>query len=81
MEIAENSGGALTELQISPFREKWNLFRKNRSAVFSLWFLIFLLVLSIAAKLLTLFRHFHAHRFFRGGRHDIAEHFVDDIGR
>ncbi len=55
MEIAEQTGGTLAELQLSPFREKWNLFRKNRSAVFSLWFLIFLLVLSIAAKLLTLY--------------------------
>ncbi len=53
MELAEHSGGTLTELQISPFREKWNLFRKNRGAVFSLWFLIFLLILSIAAILLT----------------------------
>jgi peptide/nickel transport system permease protein len=55
MELAEHSGGTLTELQISPFREKWNLFRKNRGAVFSLWFLIFLLILSIAGKLLTLY--------------------------
>ncbi len=55
MEVAEHSGGTLTELQISPFREKWNLFRKNRGAVFSLWFLIFLLILSIAGKLLTLY--------------------------
>ena len=55
MDLAENSGGTLTELQISPFREKWNLFRKNRGAVFSLWFLIFLLILSIAGKLLTLY--------------------------
>jgi peptide/nickel transport system permease protein len=55
MDLAEHSGGTLTELQISPFREKWNLFRKNRGAVFSLWFLIFLLVLSIAGKLLTLY--------------------------
>jgi peptide/nickel transport system permease protein len=55
MALAEHSGGTLTELQISPFREKWNLFRKNRSAVFSLWFLIFLLILSIAGKLLTLY--------------------------
>jgi len=53
MELAEHSGGTLTELQISPFREKWNLFRKNRGAVFSLWFLIFLLILSIAAIVLT----------------------------
>jgi peptide/nickel transport system permease protein len=55
MEIAEQSGEILTELQISPFREKWNIFRKNRGAVFSLWFLIFLFVFSIAAKLLTLY--------------------------
>ena len=55
MDLAENSGGTLTELQISPFREKWNLFRKNRGAVFSLWFLIFLLILSIVGKLLTLY--------------------------
>ena len=55
MELAEHSGGTLTELQISPFREKWNLFCKNRAAVFSLWFLIFLLILSIAGKLLTLY--------------------------
>jgi peptide/nickel transport system permease protein len=55
MELAEHSGGTLTELQISPFREKWNLFRKNRGAVFSLWFLIFLLILSIVGKLLTLY--------------------------
>jgi peptide/nickel transport system permease protein len=55
MDLAEHSGGTLTELQISPFREKWNLFRKNRGAVFSLWFLIFLLILSIAGKLLTLY--------------------------
>ncbi len=53
MELVEQSGGPLTELQISPFREKWNLFRKNRGAVFSLWFLVFLLILSIAAVLLT----------------------------
>ena len=53
MEIAEQGGGPLTELQISPFREKWNLFRKNRSAVFSLWFLIFLFALSVVAILLT----------------------------
>ena len=53
MELAEHSGGTLTEQQISPFREKWNLFRKNRGAVFSLWFLIFLLILSIAAIVLT----------------------------
>jgi len=53
MEIAEQGGAPLTELQISPFREKWNIFRKNRSAVFSLWFLIFLFALSIAAILLT----------------------------
>ena len=56
MDIAEQAGGTLTELQISPFREKWNLFRKNRGAVFSLWFLIFLLILSIAAILLTQYR-------------------------
>ena len=55
MDPAEHSGGTLTELQISPFREKWNLFRKNRGAVFSLWFLIFLLILSVAGKLLTLY--------------------------
>lgn len=55
MELAEHSGGTLTERQITPFREKWNLFRKNRGAVFSLWFLIFLLMLSIAGKLLTLY--------------------------
>jgi len=55
MDLAEHSGGTLTELQISPFREKWNLFRKNRGAVFSLWFLIFLLILSVAGKLLTLY--------------------------
>ena len=55
MDIAETIGGTLTERQLSPFREKWNVFRKNRSAVFSLWFLIFLFVLAIAAKLLTLY--------------------------
>lgn len=55
MDLAEHSGGTLTELQISPLREKWNLFRKNRGAVFSLWFLIFLLMLAIAGKLLTLY--------------------------
>ncbi len=53
MDIAEYDSGALTEIQISPFREKWNVFRKNRGALFSLWFLIFLLGLSIAAILLT----------------------------
>ncbi len=53
MELAEQSGGTLTEQELSPIREKWNVFRKNRSAVFSLWFLIFLFVLSIAAILLT----------------------------
>ncbi len=55
MDLAEHSGGTLTDQQITPFREKWNLFRKNRGAVFSLWFLIFLLILSIAGKLLTLY--------------------------
>ena len=55
MELAENSGGTLTDQQITPFREKWNLFSKNRGAVFSLWFLVFLLILSIAGKLLTLY--------------------------
>lgn len=53
MDLAEHTGGTLAETQLSPFREKWNLFRKNRSAVFSLWFLIFLFVFSIAAILLT----------------------------
>ena len=53
MDIAETIGGTLTERELSPFREKWNIFRKNRSAVFSLWFLIFLFVLAIAAVLLT----------------------------
>jgi peptide/nickel transport system permease protein len=53
MDIAEQTGGSLSEIQISPFREKWNLFRKNRSAVISLWFLISLFVLSIVAILLT----------------------------
>lgn len=53
MELAETEGGALPEMELSPFREKWNLFRKNRSAVISLWFLVFLFVFSIAAILLT----------------------------
>ncbi|TDJ59368.1 MAG: ABC transporter permease [Nitrospina sp.] len=53
MDIAETIGGTLTEREFSPFREKWNIFRKDRSAVFSLWFLIFLFVLAIAAVLLT----------------------------
>ena len=43
----------IAETELSPFHEKWNLFRKNRSAVISLWFLIFLFVFSIAAILLT----------------------------
>ena len=55
MDLAEQTGGAIAEMELSPFREKWNLFRKNRSAVISLWFLIFLFVFSIAAKLLTLY--------------------------
>lgn len=55
MNTAEQIGGTLDELAISPIREKWNVFRKNRAALFSLWFLIFLLGLSIAAKLLTLY--------------------------
>jgi len=55
MDTAEQIGGTLDELAISPIREKWNVFRKNRAALFSLWFLIFLLGLSIAAKLLTLY--------------------------
>ena len=55
MDLAEQTGGTIAETELSPFREKWNLFRKNRSAVFSLWFLIFLFVLSIAAILLTKF--------------------------
>ena len=53
METAEQIGGTLAETELSPFQEKWNLFRKNRSAVISLWFLIFLFVLSIVAVLLT----------------------------
>jgi peptide/nickel transport system permease protein len=53
MDIAEQTGDSLAETQISPFREKWNLFRKNRSAVISLWFLVLLLILSIVAILLT----------------------------
>ncbi|MDH5761408.1 MAG: ABC transporter permease [Nitrospinota bacterium] len=53
MELAEQSGGTLTEQEMSPIREKWNIFRKNRSAVLSLWFLIFLFALSIVAILLT----------------------------
>ena len=53
MDIAEYDSGLLTEIQISPLREKWNVFRKNRGALFSLWFLIFLFGLSITAVLLT----------------------------
>lgn len=53
MELTETEGGTIAETELSPFREKWNLFRKNRSAVISLWFLIFLFVFSIAAILLT----------------------------
>ena len=53
MELTETEGGTLAETELSPFREKWNLFRKNRSAVISLWFLVFLFVFSIAAILLT----------------------------
>jgi peptide/nickel transport system permease protein len=53
MDIAEQTGGTLTETEISLFGEKWKVFRKNRSAVFSLWFLVFLFALSIAAILLT----------------------------
>jgi peptide/nickel transport system permease protein len=55
MEVVEHNGGILAAQQISPLREKWNLFRKNRGAVFSLWFLIFLLILSVAGKLLTVY--------------------------
>jgi peptide/nickel transport system permease protein len=53
MELTETEGGTLAETELSPFREKWNLFRKNRSAVISLWFLVFLFVFSIAAIVLT----------------------------
>ena len=53
MEMAETDGGTIAETELSPFREKWNLFSKNRSAVISLWFLVFLFVFSIAAILLT----------------------------
>ena len=53
MDLAEHTGGAIAETTLSPFREKWILFRKNRSAVISLWFLIFLFAFSIAAILLT----------------------------
>lgn len=51
--MAETDGGTIAETELSPFREKWNLFSKNRSAVISLWFLVFLFVFSIAAILLT----------------------------
>lgn len=53
MEMAETDGGTIAETELSPFREKWNLFSKNRSAVISLWFLVFLFLFSIAAILLT----------------------------
>ena len=53
MELAETEGGTIAETELSPFREKWNLFRKNRSAVISLWFLVFLFVFSIVAIVLT----------------------------
>ncbi|NIP99849.1 MAG: ABC transporter permease subunit [Nitrospinaceae bacterium] len=41
--------------QITPLREKWNIFRKDWSAVVSLWFLAFLFVVAVAGKLLTLY--------------------------
>lgn len=55
MSVATTCNDALTEQASSPFLEKWNVFRKNRGAVISLWFLAFLFMLSIAAKLLTLY--------------------------
>ena len=53
MDIAETDGGTIAETELTPFREKWILFSRNRSAVISLWFLVFLFVFSIMAIILT----------------------------
>lgn len=53
MNTAAIDNDALAETQSNPLRDKWNLFRKNRSAVISLWFLVFLFVFAIVAVLLT----------------------------